>query len=113
MSEHVPTTEQVRLSAADKHANRVSRPAFDRWLAQRDREVIKEFLRTRYRPSVRIENPEDVRPFLAAHDREVAERAWDEGFNKGTAHGIAYQAGNDEAWKRPANPYRIESEARP
>ena len=43
MSEqYVPTTKQVRLSAADMHANRVARPAFDRWLAAHDAEVKAE-----------------------------------------------------------------------
>lgn len=39
MSErYVPPTDWVREAAADKYANRVSRPAFNRWLAAHDRE---------------------------------------------------------------------------
>lgn len=33
MSKYTHTTEQVRLAARDKYANRLSGPAFDRWLA--------------------------------------------------------------------------------
>ena len=36
----------------------------------------------------------------------IAAKAWEAGFDTGTTHGIAYQAGDNDALARPANPYR-------
>mgnify|MGYP003562477817 CR=1 FL=1 len=51
---------------------------------------------------------EDAAPAIAA-------KAWEAGFDTGTTHGIAYQAGDNDALARPDNPYcadRIEHDAR-
>ena len=47
-----------------------------------------------------------MRAALEAAAPLIAAKAWEEGYDTGTTHGIAYQAGNDEALLRPANPYR-------
>ncbi|WP_297739664.1 hypothetical protein [uncultured Tessaracoccus sp.] len=45
---------------------------------------------------------------LAAVAGDIRAEAWDEGFDTGSAHGIAYQVGDDDALPCPrgANPYR-------
>lgn len=47
--------------------------------------------------------------WIAERDRAVAEKAWAEGFDTGTTHGIAFQAGADDAL-HAANPYRREEQ---
>ena len=47
---------------------------------------------------------------LAEHDRQVAERAWDEGFTRGFYAGQAYPDGTDASEPDIDNPYRKEQE---
>ena len=51
--------------------------------------------------------PADV---LREHDRQVAERAWDEGFTRGFYAGQAYPDGTDASEPDIDNPYRKEQE---
>lgn len=59
-------------------------------------------------------NFDDPRASWAAHLAltavidDIRVEAWDEGFGTGSTHGIAYQAGDDDALSCPrgANPYR-------
>ena len=46
----------------------------------------------------------------AEHDRQVAERAWDEGFSRGFYAGQAYPDGADASEPDIDNPYRKEQE---
>lgn len=48
--------------------------------------------------------------WLAEHDRQVAERAWDEGFSRGFYAGQAYPDGTDASEPDIDNPYRKEQE---
>lgn len=48
---------------------------------------------------------EGARAALEAAAPLIAPRAWEAGFDTGTTHGIAYQAGNNDALARPDNPY--------
>ena len=88
-------TEQVRwLNAAGRlsEAGLLVTP-------EHDQQVILNYLRTQHTPTVRIENPEQIVPFLA--------KAWDEGCAAGL------REANDKArgvQNNPApNPYRREA----
>lgn len=48
--------------------------------------------------------------WLAEHDRQVAERAWDEGFTRGFYAGQSYPDGTDASEPDIDNPYRKEQE---
>lgn len=80
MSEYTPTTERVRL----------------RWLEAYEYERdMPGKIRERYADEVLAQYDR----WLAEHDRQVAERAWDEGY------------GSDEECHTPRrNPYRKEQE---
>ncbi|GAA3730313.1 hypothetical protein GCM10022239_03630 [Leifsonia bigeumensis] len=78
-TEYTPTTAQVRDGYAMNEFGEVS----DRYAAEFDR-------------------------WLAAHDREVAEKAWDEGYQRGldTQYGTATPTG--KSYDPDPNPYRLE-----
>ena len=48
--------------------------------------------------------------WLAEHDRQVAESAWDEGFSRGFYAGQSYPDGADASEPDIDNPYRKEQE---
>ena len=50
--------------------------------------------------------------WLAEHDRQVAERAWDEGFTRGFYAGQSYPDGADASEPDIDNPYHKERENR-
>ena len=53
-----------------------------------------------------VEALAEMRAALEAVAPLIVAKAWEEGYDTGTTHGIAYQAGDDEALLRPVNPYR-------
>lgn len=65
---------------------------------EHDQQVILNYLRTQHTPTVRIENPEQIVPFLA--------KAWDEGYKQGgPMHDVDY----DDPDAHTRNPYRREA----
>lgn len=73
------------------------RAAFDRWLAEHDREVAAEAWDEGYQAGTYDESA--FYRWLAEHDREVAEEAWDEG----------YRTGRIPNRQEHVNPYRKET----
>ena len=53
---------------------------------------------------------EALSAWVAEHDRQVAERAWDEGFSRGFYAGQSYPDGADASEPDIDNPYRKEQE---
>lgn len=81
--EYTPTAEdalaELRHNATHLDSAMTS-SGFDAALAAHDTQVILDYMRTKEQPSIRIENPEDVLPFI---QRALAD-AWDAGAKYGT-----------------------------
>lgn len=68
-----------------------------------DAAVVEKFLREHHSPSFRVENPEDITPFLRERDAEK----WDEGFTRGFYVGVLpeWGIGSDASEPIVVNPY--------
>lgn len=69
---------------------------------KRERQVIEKFLREQHTPSVRIENPELIRSFMA--------KAYREGFTAGQSRAMRHMSDEPDLPLAAPNPYEHEGE---
>lgn len=74
---------------------------FNAAIAEAKRQAVLDYMRTKEIPAVRIENPEDIIPFMDHTIVEAKAAAWDEGYEASD-----HEAQFDGTHGRTDNPYR-------